>query len=65
MKVPKLSRSLVTHYAALAKSEQVAIEIKVEGASFRITPFDAAAEARNSSRSEGIEQPRTDGLKSW
>lgn len=46
VKVPKLPRSVVTHYAALAKAEQVAIEIKVEGASFRITPFDAQEEAR-------------------
>lgn len=45
MKIPKLPRAVVTHYANLAKSEQVAIEIKVEGASFRITPFDAQAEA--------------------
>jgi len=46
MKIPKLPRAIITHYAALAKSEQVAIEIKVDGASFRITPFDAQEEAR-------------------
>ncbi len=46
MKIPKLPRSLITHYAALAKSEQVAIEIKVDGASFRITPFDGQDETR-------------------
>lgn len=65
MKIPKLPRVVVTHYAALAKAEQVAIEIRVEGASIRITPFNDEAEARSRICSTEVEQTRTDGLKSW
>lgn len=65
MKIPKLPRSVVTHYAAVAKSEQVAIEIKVDGVSFRITPFEAKEEASAPVRNGAIESPLGDGLKPW
>lgn len=63
MKIPRIPKSALSHYAAVAKAEGIAIELMTEGFCVRITPFDAEIEAR-SKRGE-TEAPGSDGLKPW
>ena len=65
MRFPKLPKSVVAHYAALAISEGVSIELKMDGVSVRISPSDAEAESQAGTSSDGTEHPRRDGLKPW
>ncbi len=43
LKVPKIAKSAVSHYAAIARSENVVIEISVDGGfTLRISPVSSS-----------------------
>ncbi len=65
MKIPRLPKSTLSHYAAIAKAEGIAIELMIEGFRLRIVPFDAEIEARLGTKNGETEQLPSGGLKPW
>jgi hypothetical protein len=44
LKIPKISKSTITHYAAIAKAENVTIELSLDGFTLRLSPTGNATD---------------------